>query len=61
MSIFSPKTLTKEQHDEVERIEHMPRKDRRKLGKQLRVKIPGKNAPNVNTINVLSHYGESRK
>lgn len=45
MSIFSPKTLTKEQHDEVERIEHMPRKDRRKLGKQLNVKIPGKNVP----------------
>lgn len=51
MSDLQPLMVTKEQKDEIDRIESLPRRERRKLGKQLGVKIPSSNKP--------LHYGRT--
>lgn len=43
MSELEPTLLTKEQKDNVDAIMAMNRKERRRIGKQLGVKIPGTN------------------
>ena len=63
MTLLNPTQINEEQKKEIDRIEAMPRKDRRKLGKQLNVRIPGKNVPIVNSsktlrTGVLQAYGK---
>lgn len=45
MTFLNPTKITEKQKAEIDRIEALPRSERRKLGKMLKVKIPGSNKP----------------
>jgi hypothetical protein len=48
MSDLNPTLITKEQKDGANQIMAMNRRERRRIGKQLHVKIPGTNQPRQN-------------
>ncbi len=47
MSDVAPTLISKEQKDGADEIMAMDRKERRRIGKQLGVKVPGSNKPIV--------------
>ncbi len=50
MSDVAPTLISKEQKDGADEIMAMNRKERRRIGKQLGVKIPGSTTPLVNGL-----------